>query len=266
MECRDPMDLREFYGDTARSLAFLSRLPVPGHFFVGQSGAMSRTVQGFPLAGALILLPAAFVLAIMLTLGATPLMAAVAAITVQTLLTGALHEDGLGDTADGLGGGRDRGHALTIMKDSRVGSYGVVALILIFAMRIAAIAGLAQHLSAVAAALCLPAIAALSRALMVWHWSALPPARTDGVATSLRSPEKPALHTALISAVLIAAITIAPAISVFALFTTLAASAVAAVVFLGFVRRRIGGHTGDTIGACQQICEAVGLTALAMAA
>ncbi|MCM2472108.1 adenosylcobinamide-GDP ribazoletransferase [Rhizobium sp. CG5] len=260
------MDLREFYGDTARSLAFLSRLPVPGRFFTGQTGTMTRMVQGFPLAGALILLPVAVVLAIMLSLGATPLMATVAALSVQTLLTGALHEDGLGDTADGLGGGRDKDHALIIMKDSRVGSYGVVALILGFALRIAAIAALAQHLPPLAAAACLPAIAALSRALMVWHWASLPPARADGVASSLGSPQKSALHVALISAAVIAAITIIPAASVFALLITLAASAGAAVAFLGFVRRRIGGHTGDTIGACQQICEAVGLTALAMAA
>jgi adenosylcobinamide-GDP ribazoletransferase len=167
------MDWRAYLTDTARAVSFLSRITVPARVFEGHDGSLSRGVRAFPLAGLLIALPAAA------TLDASPLLAAFAALAVQAGVTGALHEDGLSDAADGMGGGRDRDHALAIMKDSRIGSYGAVALVVAYGMRAAAIAQLATELAPLAAALCLLAVAALSRALMVWHWSALPPARSN---------------------------------------------------------------------------------------
>ena len=259
------MDWRDYLTDTARAVSFLSRISVPARIFDGHDGSLSRGVRAFPLAGLLVSLPAAATLLLMLVLNATPLLAAFAALAVQAVVTGALHEDGLSDTADGLGGGRDRDHALAIMKDSRIGSHGAVALLIAFGLRAAAIAELATHLGPLAAAMCLPATAALSRALMVWHWSALPPARTNGLAVAAGAPSKSALNLALISGLALAASLLVPAASLFAYFLAVLVAALAAVAFTSKVRRVLNGHTGDTIGATQQVTEIAALAALAMA-
>lgn len=259
------MDLRDYLTDTARAVAFLSRIRVPSSFLGDHDGGLSRAIRAFPFAGVIITLPAALVFGLMLAFGASELVASISALGVQALITGALHEDGLSDAADGLGGGRDREHALAIMKDSRIGSYGAVALILVIGLRAAALADLGTHLSAPGASACLIGVAALSRALMVWHWSALPPARADGIAAGAGMPEKQALQMALLAGLLLAAIFLLPASSVFAVVAAILASSLAAATFTSLARRSLNGHTGDTIGATQQICEAVALTTLAMA-
>lgn len=259
------MDWRDYLTDTGRAVSFLSRIPLPASVFEGHDGRLSRGVRAFPFAGLLITLPAAATLALLLALNASPLLAAFAALAVQAVVTGALHEDGLSDAADGLGGGRDRDHALTIMKDSRIGSYGAVALVIGYGLRASAIAEIAGHLGALGAALCLLAAAAISRALMVWHWSALPPARANGLAASSGAPMTSALNGAMIAGLLLAAALIIPASSLFAYFIAVLAAALAAAAFTARVRRAIAGHTGDTIGATQQLTEIAALAALAMA-
>lgn len=259
------MELREYFGDILRSVAFLGRIPMPPGLFAGRDVDMSMTVRAFPAAGCLILLPSALALWLLMALGADPLVAAFIALVLQTLMTGALHEDGLADSADGLFGGRDRDHALSIMKDSHVGSYGAVALVLGFGLRAAAIAALARDLEPLAAAACLPAVAGLSRMLMVWHWSALPSARTAGVAANAGAPRKQALDAALIAGLALYGLILLPFLPLTVVAVGLGASALAAAAFTAQVRRLIGGHTGDTIGATQQICEAVALAALATA-
>lgn len=255
-----------YFGDAMRSVAFLSRIPVPPRFFAGEVPPLSVQVRAFPLAGALILLAPALCLWLALSLQAAPLLAAFLTLTLQALLTGALHEDGLSDAADGLFGGHTKADVLAIMKDSRLGSYGGVALVLSFGLRAAAIAALAERLDPLAAALCLPAVAALSRALMVWHWSALPPAKDDGLAASQGVPEKNALRTALVAGLLIALALILPFAGPAAMILTLALATLATAAFTAFVRGRTGGHTGDTIGATQQIGEALSLASLALVA
>lgn len=259
------MDWRAYLTDTARAVSFLSRITVPARVFEGHDGSLSRGVRAFPLAGLVIALPAAATLGLMLMLGASPLLAAFAALAVQAGVTGALHEDGLSDAADGMGGGRDREHALEIMKDSRIGSYGAVALVVAYGMRAAAIAQLATELVPLAASLCLLAVAALSRALMVWHWSALPPARTGGLAVAAGAPLKSSLNSALVTGLVLAAALAVPSASLFAYFLAVLVAAVVAAGFTARVRRRLSGHTGDTIGATQQVTEIAALTALAMA-
>lgn len=257
--------LSAFLTDTMRAVGFLSRLRVPARFFDGDDGRMGRTVRAFPMAGILITLPASLVFALCLALDADPLLAALLVLMVQALTTGALHEDGLADAADGLGGGRTRGQALEIMRDSRVGTYGVVALVLTLAVRAVAIADLADHLTTSGCALALLAIAALSRAGMVWHWSLLPPARETGVAAGAGQPLPAAVTVALATGVvfsalllLVAGVPLAAALVSFAVF------AATVPLWTRYVRRRIWGHTGDTIGATQQLAETALLVALAI--
>lgn len=258
------MNIQDFIDDTARSVAFLSRVPVPQRHFTGHDGRLSRAVRAFPLAGVLIVLPAAALAAILSALHAPPFLLAFATLGLQVLVTGALHEDGLSDSADGIGGGRDRDSALAIMKDSRVGSYGVVALVLSFGLRAAGIAALATVLSPSGLGMALLAVAAASRTAMVWHWSLLPPARRDGVAASVGEPEPAATTIALASGILLAAAFLLPHGTITALLLALALAALAVLAFNRIAMRKIGGHTGDTIGATQQLAEMSVLFALAL--
>lgn len=257
--------LDEFVADIARSVGFLSRLPVHKRFFEGHDGSISRAVRAFPMAGIVIALPAMCVFWATLVLGAQPFLAAILALGALALTTGALHEDGLADAADGLGGGRDKEHALTIMKDSRTGSYGVVALILSFGIRAGALAQLGHDLSPFGAALALLSTAAVSRALMVWHWSLLPSARSNGVAVAVGKPQDGARTTALALATVLAFLALLPSYHLGSILFALAFSVLAAFAVTRMVDRKLGGHTGDTIGATQQITAAAMLIALALA-
>lgn len=259
------LDMREYVDDVARSVAFLSRIRVPPRHFDGHDGRLSRTIRAFPVAGVVIVLPAAALLAILQALGVSSLFSAFVVLAVQTLLTGALHEDGFSDTADGLGGGRDRESMLSIMRDSRVGSYGVIALILSYGLRAAALASIFAFLSPAGAVLMLLAVAAASRTAMVWHWSALPPARRDGVAASAGEPDGDATRVALVSGVAITLLLLLPNAPLLAIASVALAVSAAVFAFTDVVRDKIGGHTGDTIGASEQVAEIAVLGALALA-
>lgn len=253
----------DFITDVARSTGFLSRLPVPGHFFTGDDGRMDRTPAGFAGAGLIVAALPALVL-FLAGQSHAPLLAATLAVALLVILSGALHEDGLADTADGLGGGRNRERALAIMKDSRIGTYGALALGLSLLLRVAALTALLANTSALTSALVLLACASLSRAGMVWHWRALPPAKPDGVAASVGIPSKPALQIAVGSGVIVFLLLLLPVLSPAKLLLAVLAALLAVSLFTVHVGKRLGGHTGDTIGATQQISDMVLLAALAL--
>ena len=260
-------NISDFIDDTAMSVAFLSRIHMPQRHFVGFDGRLSRAVRAFPLAGLLIVLPSAAIAAIFSAVRADPLFTAFTVVAAQALITGALHEDGLADTADGLGGGRDRESALLIMKDSRIGSYGAIALVLSIGLRVSAIAAFLPHLNPTGAGIAILAAAVLSRTAMVWHWSSLPPARRDGVAVSAGEPQAAATRFGLAFGILSATLLLFFAgVSPHSVVLVLIAFAVVVPAFGQIVARKIGGHTGDTIGAAQQLTEIAVLAALALAA
>jgi adenosylcobinamide-GDP ribazoletransferase len=258
------MNPGELIKDLVHSVGFLSRLPMPARFFAGHDGSLARTVRAFPLAGSLIVLPAAALYGLLAALGLEPMVTSLVALVLLTLITGALHEDGLSDTADGIGGGRDRDKALAIMRDSRIGSYGACALILSYTIRAASIAAIGTAAGPWTAVAGLLAIAAISRAAMVWHWSALPPARRDGVAVSVGGPEAASMRFALASAAVIGLLLLWPLAGFAAALATIAAVGLATGLFTRYISARIGGHTGDTIGAAQQCADMAALVALAL--
>ncbi len=257
------VDAQEFVKEIARALGFLSRVPIPARFFADHDGSMRRTSGAFAIAGAVIALPPALFLGVLLHFDVKPELAALLALALQILLTGGLHEDGLADCADGLGGGRTRERMLEIMKDSRLGAYGGLALILSLGLRTEALAGIADT-GPLAAGLSMIAVNAASRAALVWHWTSLPPARADGVAAAVGQPDDAALKTALLSGGVIFAV---GAIWGLGLADALAAAVVAAfavALFTRLVRGKIQGHTGDTLGATEQVCEIALYVALAI--
>lgn len=209
----------------------------------------------FPLAGAAIGLIGAGLLGAALSLGLPPTLAAGLAILGQVLATGALHEDGLADLADGLWGGRDRARRLAIMRDSRIGSYGVLALIVSVGLRWQALAALAGHDPQLAAA-ALIVLAVASRVAPAALLATLPAARADGLGHAARGGG----GGQVLAAALLALIAL-PALpqAVFAL-------PVMALLAAGLARlalARLGGQTGDVLGAAQQVTELGGWLVLA---
>lgn len=259
------VDALKFLKEIGRALGFLSRVPVPARFFAGHDGSMRQTSGAFAVAGALIAVPPALLLGLLLHFDVKPELAALLALALQILLTGGLHEDGLADCADGLGGGRTRERMLEIMKDSRLGAYGGLALILSLALRTEALAGIAEA-GPLVSGLAMVAVNAASRAALVWHWTALPPARVDGVAAAVGQPDGAALKIALISGVAIYGVTTIWGFGAAQAVAAAFVAALAVALFTRLVRGKIQGHTGDTLGASEQVCEIALYVALAITA
>lgn len=250
--------------DTGRAVAFLSRLPVPDRFFADDTVSIAQTARVYGFAGAVISLPGALTLTLLLAIGLNPFFAAALALCCQVIVTGALHEDGLADCADGFGGGSSPDRRLEIMKDSTIGAYGGIALVLSLMLRVAGIAAVAGAAAPIAAGLCFLSVGVVSRAAMVWHWKALPPAKSDGVAASAGQPDGGTARFALISGGLLGFILAWRAVGPGEAILPLVLVAVFCLAFTRFTDRKIGGHTGDTIGATQQICEIAALLGLAL--
>ncbi len=236
------------------ALGYFTRLPVPA--WVPWSPARLRQAAAcLPLVGWLVgALGAAAYGLLALMLPAT--LAVILSMALTIRLTGALHEDGWADACDGLGGGWDKAQVLAIMKDSRIGSYGTLGLLLMLLAKAAALVELgAGGMPAVAAALL--AAHALSRLAAVTLIQLLPYARADdsSKAAALAQPlAAPAYAFAALCGLLPLALLAATAGALSAALALLAAAALtigAARLFL----RRLGGYTGDLLGATQQATE-----------
>ena len=242
--------LRRLPDDTLSALAFFSRLPVP------QSSSafdLEKSAAGWPVAGLVLAIGPAILFLIARAAEFPPLVAAVLALALLTALAGAIHEDGLADTFDGFGGGRTAAEKLAIMQDSRLGSYGALALFFTLIVKLAALSAVGFRPGP--AALALVCAAVVSRSLALWHWRDTWPARADGMAYAAGRPDFLALAVGLTVGA-VAAVALLIAFGVAALIGLLMAAA-AVGVFSAFATRQIGGHTGDTVGAAQQIAEAL---------
>jgi adenosylcobinamide-GDP ribazoletransferase len=241
------------YADLTDFLRFYSRLPVPAGRGAGMPD-FARAAWAAPVAGAIIGACGAAILLLARYAGLSPAPAAVCAIASLVIVTGALHEDGLADVADGFGGGATRERKLDIMRDSRLGAYGACALFLALLLRAAALAAMTEQ-GGVLAALALISAGAVSRVAGLAPMLTLAPARADGAGASAARPTGKALRAAIVIAALFS---LAPALAGLPLrriaLADLAAPLAAAYV-AGLARRRIGGYTGDVLGAAQQAAE-----------
>ena len=254
------MDWRQALVQVQVAMMLLTRLP---------AGTLSSPVPkladaawAFPVVGLVVGALSAMGLAMALWFGLPPELAAGGALIISVLATGGLHEDGLADLADGFGGGHTRARKLEIMRDSRIGSYGTLALILSVGMRWQALAVVAA-VSPVSAVSAIIAVAMISRAGLPAIMVAMPPARDDGLGRSASGGD-------WTSAAIAAAIGAAAAMVLLRPGMGLGAALVAMVVLAGLgalALRQIGGQTGDVLGAGQQVSEiAVWLMVAAMAA
>jgi adenosylcobinamide-GDP ribazoletransferase len=260
----------EYLRDLLRCLRFYSRLPVPvlasetAPYGPPDFATMARAV---PLAGAVIGAVGALVLAAGHGLGFGAWLCAALAVASLTLATGAFHEDGLADAADGLGGGSTPERRLEIMKDSRIGSYGGAALILAFLLRIVCLAELMARTGAVGAAAAIVLMAALSRTAGLVLMTLLPPVRVAGSSYAAGQPRPRIVGLAWLICAGLASIAgiVAPLPWLGLLLAFLFAGAVA-LAMARLSARLIGGQTGDVGGAVQQLAEIAGYLGLLIAA
>jgi adenosylcobinamide-GDP ribazoletransferase len=234
-------------------IMFLTRLPVPSGLR-HVDGRLARSARYFPLVGVLIGVLAAGAFWATSTLMPASI-AAMLTLAVTLMITGALHEDGLADCCDGIGGGASREHTLEIMRDSRIGTYGAAGLILSLGLRWAAIASF----TAAEGLLGLIIAHSLSRAMIPPVLVSAKYARTRGLASSVA--EGVSSWEAAFAVML--AVGVALIGGPVAGIAALAAASLGAAVTLMILVRRLGGYTGDGLGAIQQVAEIAVLITLA---
>ena len=237
--------------DPAVALVLLTRLPLPAlpeRCFARQA----RAAWAFPLVGLVVALLAGLAGWLAMGLGLPAGIAAGVVLATQIVLTGAMHEDGLADSCDGLWGGYARERRLEIMRDSVIGTYGVLGLVISVGLRWQALA------------LLLPvgiggliAAAVLSRGLLPALMTALPPARSDGLSKGVGVPGWDTAGVALILGLGIALFAGGAVVLLPALVAVLGVVAVSALA-----KAKLGGQTGDILGAAQQVAEVVILLGL----
>lgn len=226
------------------AVSLLTRVPA-GRSRTGAPD-LARAVPWFPVVGGLLGLALAGTYA-----GLREALPAIVAATVTlgagVVLTGAFHEDGLADTADALGGFRTKEEALRILKDPALGTYGVLALVVSALARVGALAAL-EGWAAVAV---LPAAHALSRGAAVGLMGIVPPATGDGLGASYAgATTRREVGAAVAAAVAIGVLTLGPWVVPASLLAAVGAAAVGTLAV-----RRLGGLTGDVLGAVQQAAE-----------
>ena len=233
------------WAELVSAATLLTRLPVGR--LAATHAPPGRCVWAYPLVGGLVGAVGAAVLWLGMRLGMPQAVAAPWALAATVLVTGGLHEDGLADTADGFGGGRTAERKLAIMRDSRIGSFGALAVGFSLAMRLVPLAITPRPVLALLLA------GVLGRGGILLPLLLLPSVRPDGLGASLaESGTAPILAGLALAA---AAAVLGPGAGVAALAAGLALTALA--------RRQVGGYTGDVLGAVEQVAECAALSTLA---
>ena len=245
-----------FLSDLLACLRFYSRLPVPVLKWEPEPYALldfARSIRALPLAGLIIVAPAAALL-----YGSAkilpPEIAAGLALALFVLTTGAFHEDGLADTCDGFGGGRSIDRKLEIMRDSRIGTFGGAGLVLSLLLRWAALVALLKAGAGLAACVMLGA-AGLTRWLALVPSFLLPAARTDGAAYAAATPLPVPLAIGGLLALALLVLPFWAGVPAIRLALAAVFAGLAALAMTAISKAHIKGQTGDVAGATQQIAE-----------
>ena len=228
------------FKDIHLALVFLTRLSWPA---LKEVRPLATVVWAFPLVGCLVGGLAGALFFALSYLGINGAVAILLILGLEIRLTGALHEDGLADIADGLGGGTNKESKLAIMKDSRIGSFGAIALLISLLLRFFILSGIENVLWALIYA------HALSRALMPPMMYYLKPARDNGLAYGAGRPELWQIALGLMLGIGIG-------FWVFPLYQaglSLLLGIVSLLYLIHLFRQHLGGQTGDSLGAVQQI-------------
>ncbi len=243
--------------ETVQMIRFFSIIPVPKLPFETDPHAapdFSKAVRMLPIAALLIALPGVAAIWIATSLWLSALLVALIAVAIMSLVTGGLHEDGLADFADGLGGGTTIERRLEIMRDSRIGSSGATALFLVMAAKVLALGSLIDHQGTFGAVSALIAAAALSRVMALLPLWLLPAARPDGRSATVGQPQTSFVLVAVMMALLIS-LALLQGIGNARLLLAVISTFCISLGICRLAKSKLGGHTGDVIGATQQLCE-----------
>jgi adenosylcobinamide-GDP ribazoletransferase len=244
---QQPTQLRSIVTDLRIGLSLATVLPC-GPSTPVDNGEIARAGWTLPVAGSLVGLLGAAVYGLAYAIGLTPGPAAMLALASTVIVTGALHEDGLADTADGLGGGRTRERKLEIMRDSRIGTYGVCALFASLALRWSALAAIASPRSILLALLLAHAAARAGLPLLM---ALVPPARTDGLSAGAGRPAGPNAAIALGLGAVVLALGFGPGKAILSVILL----AMIGLMTAWLAVKQLGGQTGDILGAYEQLAE-----------
>jgi adenosylcobinamide-GDP ribazoletransferase len=235
-------------------LAFMLLTRLPAGKLTSDLPELAYARWAFPIVGCIVggIIAASYIILSLLLLPS--FAAAILAITAGLFSTGAIHEDGLADCADGFGGGQNREKKLAIMRDSAIGSYGTLSLIIIMGLRILLLSMLPAKLEIVT-----PIIicAVISRYAMVGYLCLLPAARQDGLGNQASGNQASGDN---ISALLLAGLIALPAfvLGAFGLIYVIITIVIVALIWGVIAKYQLGGQTGDVCGAGQIICETSG--------
>lgn len=247
-----------FLDQIRNALAFYTRLPVAG---TGAAPDFAAATWPVAVAGAIIGAVGGLSALLLRRVGLPAEISAVGALVAMALMTGALHEDGLADFVDGVGGGVDRATRLAIMRDSRLGSYGALALCAGFLLRTFAIAAVIDS-GGVGIVFLLSFVGAASRVAGLTPMLFLASARTDGASVGVRPPTGRALGVAAGAVLALGVIPALAGVASGRLLAALILAVAGALLVTDAARRSIGGYTGDVLGAAQQLAEIGALLAL----
>jgi adenosylcobinamide-GDP ribazoletransferase len=244
--------VKSLIADTRIAISLSTRIPV-GLTAPTAEGDIARASWAFPVAGILVGLVGAIVYWLAVRAHLQPEPAAMLALGATILTTGAMHEDGLADTADGFGGGKTAEQKLQIMRDSRIGTFGACALVVSIILRWSALEAISdpRHV-----AIALVVAHAAARAPLPMFMRVVPSARADGLSSGAGQPPPQSVVIAI-------ALGIVCLLFGFALKGTIIALMALAATALWLARlaqKQIGGQTGDVLGALEQVGEAVVLT------
>jgi len=256
-------EVEKWMQDLRAALMFLTILPVGRVGGAGAPPVSPRFLRAFPLAGAVVGMLSGAILILLGWMGAPAMIGGALAVAAGIVLTGAMHEDGLSDMADGLGG-RSRERRLEIMRDPAVGAFGVLALVLAVLLNVLATAHMAEGAGQIRAAAILIAAHAVSRLAAVRMLHALPPARPDGRGREAGRPGDGLLFRTAAAALAVVAVTGLPAAGVSAVTAALAVALLAGELTIRRTERLLGGQTGDAAGAVEVIVRTAFLVMLAI--
>ena len=239
---------QHLFTDVRIAVSLCTRLPAGPSSPAGE-GDVARASWAFPLAGIVVGLAGAAVYWLAVRANVPPLPASALAIAATILITGAMHEDGLADAADGFGGGKTREQKLEIMRDSRIGTYGACALAISLMLRLSALAEIADpRLVAVA----LITAHAAARATLPAFMCFVQPARADGLSSGAGQPPPQSAAIAALLGTICLFLGFGPRGALVGLLML----ALGGWLLAALAKKQVGGQTGDVLGALQQVGEA----------
>ncbi len=245
--------------DLIMALRFFSRLPTGDS--PHQKPDMNRMAMALPLASLIIGAGPALLLALGATVGWPPLFAATLAVALLVIVTGAMGEDALADSADGLFGGNTAERRLDIMKDSRHGTYGVAALALLLLARVTGLAALAAE-HPVLGALALLALTVAGRSASLALPMLLPPARSTGASSAAGQLAPTGFWVGAAMAGVLVFMLAGPVAGVVGVVAALVATVLLVLGWTQLCRNKVGGQTGDLIGGLGALVEVATLGAI----